>query len=356
MLSVTKMGNREKKKTNIGEVAKTAGVSKMTVSRMLNRPDKVAPKTRVKVQKVIDELHYRPSPMAQSLSSKSTQIIGLMMFNAGFSSYHPIYHPVIMGAEYAAKTNDYGLLLLADPKGEKISRFLSLVDGVLCLGNYTNEWLRRLEAEGITYVLIGRRNWINLNPWFCSIDYSNGYLGAARYLLKMGHRNIAILGGNPDFEADIEKHSGIQRAFFEAGVLYNPSMTIYNTGINEIRRVLTLHRPTAIISLLIGDIMPLLLCVKELGLRIPGDLSIIALQKDIIDTHTLYEFTGIHEFTAVSVPGHELGSGGMNMLLRLIGGEKDVPKEQVMPMVFSEGESCAPPPVKRKKTGSERSR
>jgi DNA-binding LacI/PurR family transcriptional regulator len=90
--------------------------------------------------------------------------------------------------------------------------------------------------------------------------------------------------------------------------------------------------------------LPLLLYVRERGLRIPGDLSLIYTRGDFIDVHTLYDLAGIHEMTMITVPRRELGVAGFGVLKKLIDGEGDIPRETLVEMEFIIGESSGPPP------------
>jgi DNA-binding LacI/PurR family transcriptional regulator len=87
-----------------------------------------------------------------------------------------------------------------------------------------------------------------------------------------------------------------------------------------------------------------LLYIRERGLRIPGDLSLIYTRRDFIDVHTLYDLAGIHEMTMITVPRRELGAAGFRVLKRLIEGETGIPRETSVGMEFIIGESSGPPP------------
>jgi LacI family transcriptional regulator len=335
------MADNIKKKVNIGEVSRAAGVSKMTVSRTLNHACKVAPATRIKVQRIIDELQYRPNPMARGLATNKSRIIGLMMFTDIDTFY---VHQILLGIEKAARILDYDLLVFAkSEEGKTLGDRIGLVDGVLCFGHpYGNDILEKLAREGIPFVVIGRRNWRRLRPWQVIPDYKTGFRNAARYLADLGHREIAMMGGAFGFEPDEDKYTGFMQGLAEKGIPYNPASTVYSKEADKIKGVIEKYRPTAIVAENAGTQLALFLAAKELALRIPGDLSVISTGWEH-DVHTLYRLAGIHELTSMIMPWEELGKAGLETLIQLITGEKNVPKKRIVPLSFIEGESCAPP-------------
>jgi DNA-binding LacI/PurR family transcriptional regulator len=335
------MADKAKRKVNINEVARAAGVSKMTVSRMLNHTSKVAPATRIKLQRIIDEFQYRPNPMARGLATNKSRIIGLMMFTDVEAFY---LHQILLGVEKAARSLDYDLLVFAKPEeGGSLGDRIGLVDGVLCFGNpYGIDVLEKLERDGTPFVVIGKRNWRRIRPWQVSPDYITRFRDAALYLADLGHREIAMIGGTADFEPDEDKYTGFKRGLAERGIPYNPASTVYENETGKIKDVLGAYRPTAIIAEGMSTQLALFLAAKELALSIPGDLSVITTGREH-DVHTLYSLTGIHELTSVIIPWQELGKLGLEALIQLITGGKDVPMEQLVPLGFSEGESCTPP-------------
>jgi DNA-binding LacI/PurR family transcriptional regulator len=348
------VADKGRQKVNISEVARAAGVSKMTVSRMFNDAAKVAPATRARVQKVIDELQYRPSAVARGLASHSTRIIGIMIFdNLNFDFFQPMF----LAVEQEARAHGYDLLIFSRSSEGPESRCLGLVDGVLCFGyEFDNAAIENLENRGIPFAIIGKRKWRKLSPWYVTVDYFEGFRKAAGYLLAMGHRKIAFFGGSADFYVDAEKYAGYRRAFTDRGLSEKNSLILYDraagpdstgTGPGSLRETLERFGPTAVILEGTQYPLPFFLTLKETGLRIPRDVSVIYTRRDLIDIHALYDITGIHELTLAEIPRKELGIAGVRLLKRLINGEKNIPKEQTLSLEIIPGESCAPPSAPR---------
>jgi LacI family transcriptional regulator len=342
MECIAAMIERVRKKVNINDVARAAGVSAMTVSRMLNHSSKVAPATRARVQKIIDKLRYQPNPIARGLVTSRTRIVGLLLFDELESVF---FHQMLLGAQYAAGLSEYNLLIFSKPKGKKVfdSQYSGLVDGVLCMGKVIDDnTIKALERDNIPYVIIGRRNWCTVEPWYYATDYINGFCEAARYLINMGHRRITIIGGMRDYEPDADKCTGVRKALDEAGLPFNPGTIIYDDNINTLREMMETYKPTALIVEGTKMLFALLICARDMKLSIPKQLSIISTSRDI-DVHTLHNLTGIYDLTLAEVPRRELGVRGFQTLLKLIDGEVAIPKAQWIGIKFTEGGSCAPP-------------
>jgi LacI family transcriptional regulator len=335
------MTKRGRKKVNINEVARAAGVSAMTVSRIFNHTDKVAPGTRNRVQRAIDELRYQPNPIAQGLVTSQTRIIGLLIFDDMDSVF---FQQMLSGIQYTAAMKNYNLLIFSrsGEKGILENRYLGMVDGILCMGTrMDNKTMEHLEKEGIPYVVIGRRNWQRVNPLFCAADYTGGFQNVVRYLLHLGHRNLVMIGGIRNYEPDTDKYAGFALALKEAGIQYKPETAVCQNEVRRLRGMLEKYKPTAVVVEGSDMIMALLLCAKEMNLSIPEHLSVISTSD--VDAHTLYSLAGIRELTLAEVPRRGLGISGAGLLFRLIEGEQDIPRAQWLELKFTEGESCAPP-------------
>jgi len=339
------MAKQKVHKVNINDVARAANVSTMTVSRVFNHGSKVAVGTRTRVKRIIEELGYHPDPFARSLVSKKSQILGLMIFDDMDFGF---FHPMFLGVEQEAMESGYDLLIFSRPERKRWpeSRNLSLVDGVLCFGyTFDNETIESLEDRKIPYVVIGKRKWNRVSPWYCSGDYFKGFRDTTKYLLEMGHRKIAFMGGSASFIVDKEKRRGYVSALKDAGIGDN-ALVLDDEDVNRIPEFFEKHKPTAVF--LDGRVipMPLLLYANKMKLRIPRDLSVVHCQQDVIDSHTLHNIVGIHELTQINIPRQELGTSGVILLKRLINGEHVTGREQLVPMVFVPGESCGPPEKK----------
>jgi DNA-binding LacI/PurR family transcriptional regulator len=332
-----------RKKVNIAKVAEAAGVSKMTVSRMLNDTDRVAPATQAKLQRIIDELDYQPNPFAQGLMTNTSKIIALMIFDSGMPDF---FLQMLSGIQYESKVEGYNLLIISNPERHSQSdmRHLRIVDGVLCLLGSQNDIsiIEQLDKDNIPYSVIGRRNWKTIDPWFCATDYVKGYREITRHLLDLGHKNVVFIGGSLNYEPDTDKCKGFQQALYEAKIPYNPELRIFHHELERIPSVFKQYRPTAALVEGREANLTLLLYAKNSGISIPERLSVISSMTDL-DAYTLYSLTGLHKLTSVMIPLRELGIAGVKFLIKLMNGDRGVPRELLLPVQFIKGESCGPP-------------
>jgi LacI family transcriptional regulator len=237
----------------------------MTVSRMLNQSCKVAPATRQRIQKVMDELRYRPSLLARGLASRKTRILGLMIFDQLNLDF---LQPIFLGVEHEARQSGYDLLIFSRPGGKegRENRCLGLVDGVLCLGyEMDNRAVEGLEERGIPCVVIGRREWRRAAPRSVCLNYYDAYRDLTRRLLGLGHRNFAFMGGSGDYYVDREKREGFRAALGEAGLPGERAPVFDDGEAARVRELLEEYRPTAVVLENTVFPLPLLLSVRELG-------------------------------------------------------------------------------------------
>ena len=212
-----------KKKPTIYEVAKEAGVSRQTVSRVLNNRPDVSPETRKRVQEIIEQLNYRPSAVARSLSLRKSYTLGVV--TAGLKYIGP--SRALSGITREADELGYGLLLkeLASFSANNVSPFLQWfqshqVDGIIWaapeIGDNRN-WLDDLPTEiNIPIIFLTMDKWEDV-----SIVTIDNYLGgklATEHLIDLGRENIGHISGPLDWWEARERKSGWEDALSAAGI------------------------------------------------------------------------------------------------------------------------------------------
>lgn len=278
---------------NIYDVARLASVSTATVSKVLSNTPYVSHKTRQKVLDAVDDLGYSPSIAARSLSGNRRFVIGLAIpYKPQYLFRDPFLLEIIQGIEEVANENDYNLLFTTarktNPQGA-YNRLLNkgYVDGVIILETVKGAELdKKLVESGIPRVAVGYSMNQNdnpevLTPAIHANDYDGAYQ-ATRHLLGLGHRRIGVINGPANFMVAMEeRYQGYRAALAEAGLEPAPELVVngdftLESGIAAGRRLLQFSpRPTAIFSF--NDRMALgaMRSARELGLKIPTDLSIV---------------------------------------------------------------------------------
>ncbi len=310
-----------KSRRTIREVASAAGVSIATVSRVLNgRPD-VAPETREAVLRVVRDQGFSMNRSARALSGGKTGLVGvtLPIVQAAYFAF------ILSGAAEALYEQDMRMMLC--PTLHQHEREVNLLDrlmhgttdgAVLTLPEESNEELKALQRLGYPFVVVDPR--VPLDEGIPAISAANasGARAAVAHLLSLGHRRIGAITGPPDWLATTERLNGMRGALASAGVLPDPKLVVGYTfsiesGERAARELLDRpDRPTAVFAFNDNTAIGALRVARELGLRVPEDLSVVGFddsEQAAIVTPAL---------TTVRQPLAEMGRMAVSLLLRLI--------------------------------------
>lgn len=321
-------------RATIESVAKLAGVSVATVSRVLNNSENVRAKTAEKVRRAIQQLDYMPNQSARNLRRSESSVILTLAPN--FSN--PYYSKILTGIGDLAQSCGYSVLICntnGDADNER--QFLRMLethraDGAIYLACHgRHEWLRQHAEQ---YPLVQCCEYVPelANP-SVSIDNYAAAVETVRYLISMGHSRIAMLSADNDFISTSLRHRGYMDALKGAGIPYDPDLVgmasgdySYGSGHLTARRLLTRKdRPTAVFC--VSDILALsvISCANELGLRVPEDLSVTGI--DDVDYTTMF-----HPYlTTVAQPCYEMGQESVRILLRMLSGGPEPPPRTFLP-------------------------
>ena len=337
------MPQKFKKRINISTVAKAAGISEMTVSRVINNKDNVAPETRERVQNIIAEMNYRPNMFARNLASNKTKTEILGMIVSGATGTENQFKN-ILGIENEAQSAGYSVLFASDGSKRDITQTFKpgLVDGVVYFGGEMEQRIVDFfEIKHIPYVVIGKRRWNSYQPDYFSADYFSGYKGVTDYLIHLGHRKIAMYGGVLTFEADIPKFDGYWSALEAAKICRDQNLEIEDTNLNDIVRLLNDSKPTAIIVNGLCAWNRLLTEISEKGYRVPSHFSIVVSGLNIdFSERSMKYLLGVNELSRLEIPDFDMGMYAIRHLLKKLNGESALPKENYINMKFIKGDSC----------------
>lgn len=326
----------------IKDVAKRANVGVGTVSRVINNHPSVSDEIRKRVLQAIEELDYKPNAIARSLKIKSTKTIGVIIPDIS-SAFYP---EIVRGIEDAAKDLSYNIILLnTDLKREKEKEALNMLkekkaDGILFISNTVNKNLKReFKKTGIPVVLVSTKDLEGEIP-SVTIDNERAAFDITNYLIKMGHRKIAMISGpKDDPNAGITRLEGYKRALLESGISVDENLIFYGnykfkSGYDAMQKILMLkERPTAIFAASDTMAVGAASCAMQKGFNIPEDFSIVG-----FDGVELAEYF-YPPITTVKQPRYEMGSKGMQLLIDILRGETKQ-KSVVLDYEIIERKSC----------------
>jgi len=329
----------------IDDVARAAGVSTATVSRALRGLPNVTESTRTRVMAVAAELGYVPSPSASSLASGRTHTIGLLTPWVT----HWFFAQVIEGAERALRTEDFDALLYTFEVSRAAPRLRfdpgvlrRRVDGVLVVGlPLDDDEVDSLAALGYPVIFIGAGAPGHVTV---GLDDVRAARDATRHLVELGHRRIAHVAGEPDetstWSPAVRRSVGWREQMRASGLDASPELEVHGhfdvAGGRESTLRLLERCPDVTALFASSDEMAMgaILAARDLGLRVPQDLSVIG-----IDGHDMGELVGL---TTIAQDALEQGAAAATMLLELITGSP-VPREVTYPTRLVVRGSTGPP-------------
>lgn len=312
-------------KINIKDVAKKAGVSTATVSRVLGDFPGVRDKTRKKVLKAVSELNYEINAVARSLRQKKTNSIGIIVGNVLSQFYSVIAKSV---EDTANKFGYHTILCNGDENPEKELEYLKVlksnrVDGIILVPTGKNsEYVQRLIDSRTKVVLLDRL----IEGVDCDavlVDNTNGAYKVVKHLINQGYRKIGIVDGYLDRTTGAERLRGYLQAIKEAGITKDDSLIKIGNFKKESGKRLTRellkqsNRPEAIFTTNIDMSMGALIVIKEMGLAIPEDIGIVCF--DDSDWALILE----PPITVIRQPVYQLGSTAAELLIKKIEGDTD---------------------------------
>ncbi|MGB7875633.1 MAG: LacI family DNA-binding transcriptional regulator [Anaerolineales bacterium] len=329
----------KKRAVTIQDVAKAAGFSVSTVSRVLNGKVDVASDTQDRILTVIEKLGYTSSLAARSMRSRKKNLIGLVVPDIGF----PYSIEIMKGINRAIAESSFDLLVYTtggiqkDGTVTREQHYVSLLnnsltDGVIIVASAAAEFITEAPIISVDPHVV--------NPNYPSVQGTN-YRGAydvTEYLLRMGHRRIGFINGRPEIGSAGRRLKGYQDALVNAGADLDDALIVpgdfsTETGHERALQLLALENPpTAIFASNDQSALGVYQAAEELGIRIPDDLSVVGF--DNISEAKYLGLTTVDQFLA------DMGYIAIQMLIKLI--NKEPLDEQVhkMPTKLVERSSC----------------
>ena len=310
------------KRVTISDVAQKAGVSKSTVSHVINKTRFVELNTQQKVLLAIDELNYRPSGIARSLVSQRTRTAGLLISDVG----NPFYHEVIMGVEEVALANGYSVFLCNTSydleRGMKLIHSLidRSVDGVMFMSSRMSlEMVEEVAKNQIQAVVLDwEKSQVDKLAATITINFKTGIRHAVAHLVSLGHEDIAYVSGPLNLWTARTRRDAFLEALQECNLDRNRAHIIEGNlriegGHKAFGNLMQIYpRPTAVVTANDLTALGVLWAARKEGLLIPQELSVIGL--DDIDLASKVT----PPLTTIALPRFEIGKRAMQLLLDLI--------------------------------------
>ncbi|WP_067842602.1 LacI family DNA-binding transcriptional regulator [Amphibacillus sediminis] len=329
--------------TTIYDIAKRSGYSITTVSKVLNNYKNVSEKAKRAVLEAVEELGYTPNSSARTLATNKSWMIGVVFAeHLGVGIAHPFFSEVIEGFKKHVELYNYDLLFVSRHMGMQRETYKHLkhrgVDGVIVVQSFGDDFIGQEESPiPAVYIDLPLET-----PGSVYSDNRHGAQLAVDYLVELGHRKIAHIMGEQTSFAGIERAKGFKKAMANHGLdlpehyLVNGGFFSYEGGREAMIRLLALQdRPTAVV--VAGDNMALgaMKVIKEAGLSVPGDISLIGFDDIAIAKHVDPPLTTIRQDKEL------IGRQAAIMLLNQINGD-DSGMTKVVPVQLIKRESCRP--------------
>ncbi|GCE15993.1 LacI family DNA-binding transcriptional regulator [Tengunoibacter tsumagoiensis] len=313
------------RKYTIDDIAQLAGVSKATVSRVLNNKPDVDPSTRARIHQIMQEVSFVPSITASGLAGGRNRLVGVLIPSFSWSFVgeimrgvsemigHTPYELLVYSINDMARDND---------KGDILDHILStkLPAGLLAiLPGHSAPYVERLHTHGFPVVMVDDTAHHPNMPWV-NVDSVHGSYLAVKHLIELGHRRIAHIYGPQNFICAHERYQGYCQALEEAGIALDPLLVAqgnfeYHGALDAAHQLLSLPaevRPTALFASTDLTAYAVIDVADSYGLRVPGDLAVVGFD-DIESSARIRP-----ALTTVRQPFAEIGKCGVELLLALL--------------------------------------
>jgi LacI family transcriptional regulator len=312
------------KKCTIEDIARLAGVSKTTVSRVLNHKSDVDPATRERVLRVIHEQNFVPNATAAGLAGGRSRLIGMLI--PAWAWW--LIQELTRGIVEVMKQTPYELVLysindedIERDRSEVINRLLAteLTAGLLAIfPERVSEHLTRLSRQGFPVVIVDDQ--VAQTTAWVSADNVTGAYEAVRHLIKLGHRRIAHIQGPQEYLVSHDRHRGYWQALLEAGITPDPELLLVGDFLppsgracaSKLFKLSLEKRPTAIFASSDQMAYGVLAAAEAYGLKVPQDIALVGFDDDIPSAHTHPALTTVRQ------PLYEMGQRGIELLLSML--------------------------------------
>lgn len=331
---------------NLEDIARLSGVSRSTVSRVINNAPNVSAATRQRVLAVIREQHYTPNIAARALVTQRTQTLGLYVPNLISDLFSEPYFPTLLQAiTLHANECGYDVMLwlrsAGDTLGHLHERVLNhrMTDGLILASTPRDDPLPdQLLARGRPFVLNGR-------PWravecisYVDVENVQGAQQAVEHLARLGRRRIATITGRLDLCSGYDRLQGYQAAIQRLGLPLDPALIAegdfsQHSGYQAVAQLLP-AQPDAIFAASDHMALGALAALRAAGRRVPDDVAVVGFDDLPLSGLPEPQLTTIHQ------PVIRLGHLAAEVLIGLLEGTLTAPYQAVLPTALVIRQTC----------------
>ncbi|WP_080848762.1 LacI family DNA-binding transcriptional regulator [Cytobacillus gottheilii] len=322
-----------KKRVTIKDVAKYAGVSPATVSRVLNNYPFIKPEKKMKVEEAINELNFEPNEIARSLITKKTKTLGLVVDDIS----NPFFSETSKLMISKARQRGYEVLIYDTNGEEELKHTLQFLSNKNVSGIIVGSVLRfdqkheEMIDEKIPIVYFNRKP-EETDLFSVTMDNKKASKMAIGHLVQKGHSKIAFIGGMMEYSTYYSRYLGYCEAIIEFGLELNESFILKERPTSEsiqnfVSRVLNEDdRPTAIIAATDQIAITVLDAVSKNNYQVPADVAVIGFDNISISSNPYISLT------TISQQKNKMVEISLNTLIDLIEDEeKEIPKHVLIP-------------------------
>ena len=307
----------------IEEVAAAAGVSRSTVSRVVNGSTAVSPAALDAVNRAIAELNYVPNRAARSLASRQTRALALVVPEDTTRFFgDPFFAAIVSGINAGLRSSDYvlNLFIASDDPGDKTTSYLrsGSVDGALIASHHTSDTFIDRIAAAVPVVYGGRPVRERATDYYVDVDNVRAGYDATRYLIERGYTDIGTITGPLTMPGGVDRLAGYRQALAKAGLpegAHADGGFTTDGGAGAMRRILSAGPPPRALFIA-SDLMAqgAIAVLAGAGLKVPTDVAIIG-----FDDSPVAE-TVDPPLTTIRQPSFEQGEHMVSVLLDLLAG------------------------------------
>lgn len=332
-------------KLTLEQIAKLSGVSRSTVSRVINNHPSVKPHVRQRVMEVIAETGYHPDPAARSLASRRSGIIGLVIPRAVQSLFTDPYYPrLTQGVAQACNANDYTLSLFLfhteDEEQKLYPRVLrtGLMDGLIVSASQIGDPLiRQLIDNCVPFVMVGRPNDLP-GVSFVNVDNAVGVYTAISHLIRLGYKRIATITGPLNTTVGLDRRQGYLDALNDRNRSIDETLIVEGDftelGGHAAMQRLIPHQPDVV--LIASDTMAFgaLRALREAGLSVPENVAVVGF--DDLPTSALAD----PPLTTIRQPIRRVGAQAVETLIDILTNGPEPPRRIILSTELIIRSSC----------------